>query len=94
MDIADRINNKEYILILKKNLYTSFLHSGQINLAEEMKESITDLKVSIEHDREVQKIEAARSGRKTWKEDAWKYFLVSAGTAIVVLVVGYFLDNI
>jgi len=94
MDIADRINNKEYILILKKNLYTSFLHSGQINLAEEMKESITDLKVSIEHDREVQKIEAARSGRKTWKEDAWKYFLVSSGTAIVVLVVGYFLDNI
>jgi len=51
MDIADRINNKEVELEWKKNYYTSFLENGQIKLAKEMKESIIDLKASIEHAR-------------------------------------------
>jgi len=36
---------------MEKNYYTSFLENGQIKLAKEMKESIIDLKASIEHAR-------------------------------------------
>ena len=42
-----------------------------------------NLKESIEHDREVQKIEAQTSGRKTLRDDFWKYALLVIITSIV-----------
>ena len=96
MDIDDRIANKEFRIYIIKNTIDMLEDTPGIdkNYIQKHYDDIEDLKKSIKEDREVQKIEAARSGRKTWKEDAWKYFLVSVGTAIVVLVFKYFLDKI
>jgi len=83
MDIADRIANKEYLINIKKNLKHMLEKNGLIDMAKETQEDIDDLKKSIEDDREVQKIEAQTSGRKTWRDDFWKYTLLVIITSIV-----------
>ena len=94
MDIADRISNKEYLVNLKKNLKHMLEENGLTDMAKETQEEIDDLKQSIDQDRDIQKIEAKTSGRKTWRDDAWKYALVFFGGMMMLRIVEFILSKI
>ena len=66
--IAERIAHKEYQIGLTKDLiHTLEGIPGMDNkYIQEHYDKIQDLKKSIEHDGEVQKIEAAKSGKQEW----------------------------
>ena len=83
MDIADRIAQKEaYLSMLRSHL--KLVEKVKLeDIAKRIREEIKSLEESIEHDRKVQLAEALRSGRKTWRDDLWKYILVVVFTSII-----------
>jgi hypothetical protein len=93
IDIEDRIELKENEIYHTRNLINIFEKLGAIEQVKQFQEKVKDLEKSIEHDREVQKIEAARSGRKTWRDDALKYFLVFFGGAAFIKLIEFILSQ-
>ena len=83
MTIEDRIARKEQALYSARMYKGMLKDAGFIDMVEETKEDIRELKKSIEDDRKVQLAEAQTSGRKKWTEDIWKYILIILITSIL-----------
>jgi len=88
MDTESRIQQKEIeIKVLKE-----FIHWHQFppELVSQLRVQLDDLEKSLYHDRQVQIMEAQSSGRKTWKDDTWKYVAVIIVTTFVNQSINYF----
>lgn len=75
--IEERIAHKEYRISLTKDLIHTMegIPGFDKKYIKQHHDKIEDLKKSIEHDRQVQKIEAAKSGRREW----WHNPMIYAG---------------
>ena len=94
MDVADEIRRKERIIYLLKNMISLAKDAGMNDYVKELEEEIKEKKESLEHDRKVQKIESAVSGRKTWKEVAWKYFLIFFGGMAFLKIIEFIISKL
>ena len=84
MDTESRILRKEIEMEqLKKFIHTLELGQFSPQLLSQLRSQLNDLEKSLYHDRQVQIVEAQASGRKTWKDDAWKYVAVIIVTTFV-----------
>lgn len=95
MDTEDRIVRKEIEIDVTRNLVNTL---EKIGVSPEdiqvFRDQIKDVEESIKHDREIQKLETLKSGRKTWRDDAWKYVAVVAVTAFVVQGINFLFANL
>lgn len=88
MDTESRILQKEIeITQLKHFIHTMELSQFSPQLLSEFRAQLLDREKSLYHDRQVQIMEAQSSGRKTWKDDAWKYAVVIIVTSTVTTLV-------
>jgi len=96
MDIDDRIANKEYRIYIIKNTIDMLEDTPGVDekYIQKHYDDIEDLKKSIKEDREVQKIEAAKSGRKTWRENALIYFIMFFGGMAFIKILEFILDKL
>lgn len=93
MDISEKIESKERQIYYTRNIIHIFDEMGATDQAKQFQEELKDLEDSLKHYREVQKIESARSGRKKFTEDAWKYFLVFFGGMAFLKIVEFILSK-
>ena len=90
MDTESRIQQKEIeIEQLKKFIHGLEIHQLAPQYVSELRVQLDDLEKSLYHNKEVQILEATASGRKTWKDDAWKYVTVIIVTTFVVQGINY-----
>ena len=81
MGISDRMAKKEFRVGLLRDTIDLLedIPTMDPKYIQKYRDKLNELRKSIEHDREVQKIGAAKSGRETWWEDAWIYFIMFFG---------------
>lgn len=87
--IAERVAHKEYQISLTKDLIHTLegIPGMDKRYIQEHYDKIEDLKKSIEHDREVQKIEAAKSGRREWWHNPWIYAGIYIGGMVTTKLI-------
>jgi hypothetical protein len=95
MDTESRIQQKEIEMAQLKR----FIHGLEIGgfspqLLSQFRVQLNDLEKSLYHEREVHKLEAQSSGRKTWKDDAWKYVTVIIATTFVNQAISYLFSHL
>lgn len=95
MSTEKRIQNKEARLSAGNKILSLFETNGINGSAKQIVENeVNEIKKSLDHDRNVQKLETEKSGRRTWRDDAWKYFLVYVGGAITIKIAEMIINKI
>lgn len=94
MNTEERILHIEHLIYLNKNMIPVLEQVGQIEIANEAKETIKELEESLKHERKVQLAEALTSGRKEWWHHPVIYFLVYVGGIITIKIFEFILSKI
>ena len=96
MKIEDRIGNKEYRIGLLRDMIKTMerMPGFDKKYIQGYRDEVTDLEKSIEHDREVQKLEAQTSGRKEWWHHPGIYFVVYVGGLATIEFVKFIIANL
>lgn len=81
MDTESKILRKEIEIEQLKKFIHWYHYPPELD--SQLRVQLSDLEKSLEHDREIHKLEAQTSGRKTWRDDAWKYVAVIIVTTFV-----------
>jgi len=94
MDIEEIIAQKERLIALKKNNINLAKHIPCLrDSIEETQKEIEKLEESIKQDRKVQLAESKVSGRKSWKDDIWKYIAVGLLFILVENIIRFLLKT-
>jgi hypothetical protein len=95
MSIEDRIAKKEDRLAEQRK-YINLLKMQGVggNIIKLFEDYSKEVEKSLEYDKKIQELEIKGSGRKTWKDIPWIYFLVYVAGAITVEIARWILVNI